>query len=106
MSGYVLKPAARDLCHRADFRAVLQDGEKIGADAGWSVHCAQATQDCLTVTHQEIGADFAEAVFTGGTPGAVYLVCAEIDTDRGRNLKNGCVVAVGYPPKEDAATKE
>lgn len=95
MSGYVLKPAGRVHRHRAHFCGpLLKRDEEIREDLGWIVQGTPPDKRVFFLSDPELGPDWAEITLHGGTPGAIYMLTAQVRTSQNRTLRQSFVVRV------------
>lgn len=94
MSGYVLKPASRDVTFTIDWsRGYLGPGERVMRDLGWSVQSDEAARS-LAVIAQDQDARRSWAAFRGGAPGRAYLVTSRVKTTHDRVLSRAIVMRI------------
>ena len=94
MSGYVLKKATSELDWVLSWaNGYLQPGEYVEADLGWRILPVEAEDD-LMVAAQRFDSTASYAAFSGGVPGKVYMVSAQVRTDQGRELEPSIVTRI------------
>ena len=88
MSGYILKPAGRDVTCVMDWqRGYLAAGERVTADLGWSVQPDSGEAAELAVVEQRNDIFRSWAKLVGGIRGRVYLVSNRVRTNDDRVLQ-------------------
>lgn len=96
MSGFILKPEGKAVCHAARFEPPqLFPGESVTGDCGWAIQSLGTKRSDLSVSHQRLADNGAVAVLAGGKRGDRCMVTVSVDTSAGRILRQSFLVAVG-----------
>ncbi len=92
MNGYFIKNPGSDLDHTFEWSAqILDSGETIDADLGWTLHPSDADLTIEATTHT---GSTTSVRLAGGLPGEAYLVCSNVQTTNDRNIQRSIVVRV------------
>ena len=95
MSGYFVKNPTSTLDYTFDWGfQLLEGGETITTDEGWSVDPDDSGDGGLSVLVTASTATTTTAHLTGGVAGAAYLVSSAIQTDQGRRIERSLIVRV------------
>lgn len=95
MSGYFVKNSTSTLDYTFDWGfQLLEGGETIASDEGWSVDPDDSSTDGLSVASTASTATSTTAHLTGGVAGSAYLVSSAIQTDQGRRIERSLIVRV------------
>lgn len=95
MSGYFLKNPGSTLDYSFDWGfQLLNGGESIQMDLGWTVHPDASASGGLSVQSSSATPTVTTAFLTGGQPGETYLVCSRIQTDQGREVQRSMTVRI------------
>lgn len=95
MSGYFVKNPTSTLDYTFDWGfQLLESGETIASDLGWTVDPDDGSADRLVITTTNSTATTTTAHLSGGVPGSAYLVASAIETDQGRRIERSLIVRV------------
>ena len=95
MSGYFLKNPGSTLDYSFDWGFQLLDGgETIQTDMGWTVHPDAAALGGLVIESNTSTPTTTTAFLSGGQPGETYLVCSRIGTSQGREVQRSMTVRI------------
>jgi len=97
MSGYFVKNPGSTLDYTFDWGfQLLESGEIISTDLGWSVDPDDTPGGGLSVDSSTSSATATTANLTGGVAGSAYLVSSSIQTNRGRRIERSLIVRVAH----------
>ena len=95
MSGYFVKNPTSNLDYTFDWGfQLLEGGETIASDLGWTVDPDAAATGGLRVDSSMASATTTTANLADGLPGDAYLVSSAIETNRGRRIQRSLIVRV------------
>lgn len=95
MSGYFLKNPGSVLDYSFDWGfQLLEGGETIASDLGWTVHPESAGSGGLVISSTNLTPTVTTANLSGGRPGEAYLICSRIRTTLGREVQRSMTVRV------------
>ena len=87
MSGYFVKNPTSNLDYTFDWGfQLLEGGETIASDLGWTVDPDTSASGGLRVDSSVASATTTTANLADGLPGDAYLVSSAIETNRGRRI--------------------
>lgn len=96
MSGYFMKNPDSVLDYTFDWGfQLLEGGETIAIDGGWTIHPDAAASGGLSVTSTSLTSTTTTAFLSGGNPGETYLICSRIRTNQGREVQRSLTVRIG-----------
>lgn len=95
MSGYFVKNPTSTLDYTFDWGfQLLEGGETIASDEGWSIDPANGGDGGLVLNSTSATQTSTTAHLTGGVAGDAYLVSSAIQTDQGRRIERSLIVRV------------
>lgn len=95
MSGYFIKSPDSTLDYTFDWGfQLLQGGETIATDQGWTIHPDTAPTGGLAIASASSTPTTTTAFLSGGLPGEAYLLCSRIETSGGRTVQRSMTVRV------------
>lgn len=95
MTGYFLKNPGSTLDYTFDWGfQLLDDGETITTDVGWTIHPDTAASGGLSISSASATANTTTAFLAGGQPGETYLICSRVQTSSGREVQRSLTVRI------------
>ncbi|MEM7057334.1 MAG: hypothetical protein AAF557_07090 [Pseudomonadota bacterium] len=95
MTGYFLKNPGSTLDYTFDWGfQLLDDGETISSDLGWTIHPDAQASGGLSISSTSSSLTTTTAFLAGGRPGETYLICSRVQTTSGREVQRSMTVRV------------